>query len=461
VHRFLERGLAALAIGLFASMFVTALHDVSMAWDVWYYHLPFAARIWGIVPATQFVYDPMNQARFDGFPLFGELLQGLLWRVTGRIEAANLVALASVPLFAWVVKRKLGVPAYATVLALLAIPLVQIHATSCYVDLPGNAAMGALVAIAIAAWASEQPVTDRTVALALACAAIAANTKALLHPIVGVALVALAVRVRRRRTLALAALAMPIVFFTPLKNLVLHHNPYYPVAFHLLGVHLPGPDEPYSSSPVWLEHAARPVRFLCSVLEIGARPMGDPHRWTVDQWTPPSAPGYRMGGFFGVYAAACLALFAWLAFRARKERATRAAAVGFGALTAIVSMLPQSHELRYYMGWMMVLVALDLWLLGRRVPRGATWGAAASLAALAAVVVVTRGAYVYPSGESFDELVRAEVSPRAMQSVRDGDRVCVHHAPWNFLWAARFHAPKSYAVTEADAPAECAGARSL
>jgi hypothetical protein len=453
-----ERALRVLAWGLLASMLVTALHDVSMAWDVWYYHLPFAARLWGIVPASQFVYDPLNQARFEGFPLLGEVLQGLLWRVTGYVQAANLVALASVPLFAWLAKRRLGVPMYQAILALLAVPLVQIHATSCYVDLPGNAAMGALVLLAIAAWADEEPPSDRVVWLALACAAVAANTKALLHPVVGVALVAIGWRVRRPRTLALAALALPLVFFTPLKNLLLHHNPYYPVDFRLLGLHMPGVDTPYSSSPVWLEHAPRPVRFFCSVLEIGVRPMSDPRRWTVDQWTPPSAPGYRMGGFFGLWAAANLVLFVWLAVRGRKERRVRAAVLGFVVLTAIVSELPQSHELRYYMGWMMVLVVLNLWLLGERARRGAAVGA---VCAIAAVVLVTRAAYVYPSGKTFDQLVASEVSPRSVRSVHDGEHVCVRHAPWNFLWAARFHAPKHYAVTEAVEPAECDGARSL
>src|SRR5208282_4614139 len=92
------RGLAVFAWALLASMLAAAVHDVSMAWDVWYYHLPFAARIAGIVPAAQFTYDPLNQARFDGFPLLAETLQGALWRITGRAESANLVAFATIPL---------------------------------------------------------------------------------------------------------------------------------------------------------------------------------------------------------------------------------------------------------------------------------------------------------------------------------------------------------------------------
>src|SRR5258708_40243001 len=100
-----ERALSIAAWGLLACILAAAVTDVSLAWDVWYYHLPFAARIAGIVPADQYAYDAMNQARFDGFPLLGETLQGLLWRVTGRPESANLVALSSLPLFAWFLRK--------------------------------------------------------------------------------------------------------------------------------------------------------------------------------------------------------------------------------------------------------------------------------------------------------------------------------------------------------------------
>lgn len=460
-------GLALVAWGLLVSMLVAAFHDVSMAWDVWYYHLPFAARIAGIVPADQFAYDPMNQARFDGFPLLGEALQGLLWRITGRPESANLVALSSVPLFAWFAQRRLGVPMHLTILALLAVPLVQIHATCCYVDLPANMAASALVLVAISIHASNAAPRARDLALAGVLAAIAANMKALMHPIVLAALVAIAFRVRDRKMLAISALALPIIFATPLKNLIVHHNPYYPVAMNVFGHTLPGPDDPYSSSPVWLEHAPRPVRFACSLLEMGLRPLGDTKRWTVDQWTPPDAPGYRMGGYFGAYVVLHAVIFTWRVIRDRRDRTTRVSAIGFAALTAIVSVLPQSHELRYYMCFIIVLVTLNVWLAQRAVPDTKSdasrvpWTSWAFAAALAVVLFATRGAYAYPSGESFDDLVRAEVDPHAVGAVRDGEHVCVRHAPWNLLWAARFHAPKSYVVTEAVTESECAGMPAL
>src|SRR5262249_44096561 len=136
--------------------------------------------------------------------LLGELLQGLLWRITGRPEAANLVAFASVPLFAWFLRKRFGVPFGLAVIALFAVPLVHVHATSSYVDLPANAALAALVLLAIEAWAKEDAPDARALLLAALCAAVAVNTKALLQPLVSLALAAIALRaipalVRRAR----------------------------------------------------------------------------------------------------------------------------------------------------------------------------------------------------------------------------------------------------------------------
>jgi len=112
--------LRCMTLGLLASMLVAALHDASQAWDVGYYHLPFAGRLVGLLPETQYVFSSANAARYKGFPLLAELLQGLFWRLTGRPEGANLVAFASVPVLAWFAQRRLGAPWHLTVPSLLA-----------------------------------------------------------------------------------------------------------------------------------------------------------------------------------------------------------------------------------------------------------------------------------------------------------------------------------------------------
>jgi hypothetical protein len=482
--RALDLAFALVAGLLLLSMLAAALHDVSRAWDVGYYHLPFAARLGGVLGPDAYVFHRLNQARFEGFPLFAELLQGVLWRLTGRAESVNLVAFAAVPLFAWFLRARFGVPLRLGVIGLLAIPIVHVHASSAYVDLPANAAASAVVLLSIEAWALRGPVRARAVLLALGTAAIAANTKFQTHPVLVAALAGLGARVvadvraapagparaRSRRLLAVMACAMPLVFATPLRNAVVHHNPFYPVELRLLGHVLPGADTPYASSPPWLEHAPRPVRFACSVLEIGIRPLSSRRRWTVDQWMD-DANGRRMGGFFGAYAALLLALFAWRVARERARRPVRAAAAGFALLTAITSVLPQSHELRYYLDWMIVLVALSLWLAcdgegaRRRGAAAALLGpqgvGAVAFGALAVVLGVTRGGYAYPSGTSFADLVREEVDERILSGVRDGERVCTHRAPWAVLWAAPFHGSRRYTLKEAEEPLDCDGFRPL
>ncbi len=462
-----------LAGALLLSVLAGALHDVSRAWDVWYYHLPFAARIAGIVPAGEFVFHPADQARFDGFPLLGEALQGLLWRVTGRPESANLVAYASVPLFAWFLRRSFGVPWQLTVFALFAIPLVQIHASSAYVDLPANAAASVVVMLAIRAHATRAPLARGTLALAVVSAAVAANMKVMMGPIVLVGLGALAVELLRQkraaplrdklRWSAMALLALLAVFATPLKNAAMHGNPWYPVQVSALGFTFAGPEEPYSFAPAWLVDKPRFIRFVCSLLEIGLRPYSSTRRWTIDQFMPADEPGSRLGGYFGAYVVAMVVALAVLGWRARSRRA-RVSAIGFGAFTLLVSHMPQAHELRYYLCWMIVLVALVLWLAqpeDAAPSRGSAsrWLYAVCVPALAVVIGVTHAGCIYPAGVGFAELLREQVNEGALDHVQA--RVCINRAPWNILWAARFHAPRQYVVYEAEGPADCRGASEL
>jgi hypothetical protein len=474
-----------IALALLAPMLAAALTNMSRAWDVGYYHLPFAARLGGVLGPGDYVFHRMNQARFEGFPLLAERLQGVCWRLTGRPEATNLVALACVPLFAWFLRARFRVPLGLSVIALLAIPLVHVHATSSYVDVPANAAASVVVLLAIDAWAREAELDGRTVALAIGCAAIAADIKFQTYPVLLVALAALGARLvvplrrgaadakARARRLAIALVAaMPLVFAAPIDNVVRHHNPFYPVELRVAGHVLPGADTPYAASPAWLEHAPRPVRFAASLLELRIRPFSSTRRWTVDQWMDDD-DGSRVGGFFNAYVVVLLAMLAALVVRARGDRRARAVGAGFALLTAVTSVLPQSHELRYYLDWMIVLVACVLWLAcapreaakarGARIADALTGPRAAlvvALAALSVVLAVTRCGYAYPSGTSFAGLVAEEVPPAAIAGVADGERVCTKREPWAILWAAKFHG-RRYVLKEAQEKGDCDGFRPL
>lgn len=459
------RALQVIAGALAASILAAAIHDVSTTWDVWYYHLPFAARAARIVGPEAYVFHAVNQARYDGFPLLAERLQGLFWRITGRPEAANLVAFAALGAFvAWLARAR-RVPPHLAIVALLAIPLVQLHASSCYIDLPSNLAASALVLSVIALYAFDEEVTPRTAARILAPAAVVVNMRFQLHPLVGLCLLAAAPKVipplwrgPSRRALWMAIAALPLVFAAPLWNLAVHHNPYYPMKLSVLGISFPGPEGVYSNAPPYLADAPRPVRWLYSVLEIGVRPFSDRRRWTIDQWAPGGSTANRMGGFFGIYVVIQAAILASLA---RRDRGARRAAIAFAVITAATSMWPQSHELRYYMYWMITLVALNLILVTRR-EDAARIGPAVGVicaGALAAVLWVTKAGYAYPSGSTFRELVQEKVDAGVIARAKEGDRICLRREPWTFLYAAPFHPGRRYVVREAEGREGCGASR--
>jgi len=454
--------LRVLAGGLMLSLGIACWHDTSKAWDVWYYHLPFAARLVGLVDPSAFRFGALNEARFDGFPLFGELVQGVLWRITGKPECASFASLAALPALAWLLKRLFAVPRSLTVLALLAIPLVQIHATAAYVDLPPNAWVAMLALLAYRQVVAREAPSVRALLFGSALAVAAANTKFQLVPVVLAAaavLVATALRrdARRRVRLLVIALALPFVFATPIKNTIRHGNPVWPVELHVLGKTLPHNEGAYASSPDWLDNVPRPLRWGASVLELGLHPIASHARWSIDQWTPPSEPGYRMGGFFGAYAIVNVAALAFAAF-VRRTREAKVAAMFAAGASIVASLLPQSHELRYYLFWMLLLVALNLvvWSRERRFTTSVV-----ALAALAVVTWSTGGTYLYASGDSFAKLLQDKVDRAVLDRIEPGEHVCIMRQPWTFLYAPRFHPEKRYSVQEAAEVAECGDARSI
>jgi hypothetical protein len=456
-------GAAALLLGMAAK----AALDVSWAWDVWYYHLPFAGRIWGVLPASAYILTPLDEARYQGYPLLAEALQGLAWKISGRPEAANFIAFFALLSLVAYARLRLGAPWYLTTLALLAVPLVQIHATSCYIDLPANAALALVVLEAMRATVS--PPGRRALAVVLAAAVLTGNMRLQLEPLVLAALAVIAFSVRRSRgKLAALVLALPLVFASPLKNLVVHHNPAYPVALHVAGHELPFAEEPYDSSPPYLEHTPRPWRWLVSLAEVGIQPLEESRRWTIDQYMPPDSRGNRMGGFFGAYVAVNLLALALLAWRARRRPETRrlgrAAVSGVLVLSLACSLMPQSHELRYYLVWMLVLVLINVGLVARLAAKAdlrLELGAALVASGFVAVVLAsTRGWHVTPQRYPFEALVRDHVDPAVLAGAAEGSTICVARPPWTALYAAPFHPPRRYAVREVELPEDCAPAGS-
>lgn len=489
--RKVERLLQGTALAVLALWVVRALFRVDQSWDTWMYHLPFAARLWGVVPEAAFGMPAYLEDRYDGVPLLGEWVQGLLLWATGRPETASLPALASLGLFVAFLRVYFQVPWHLGLIALAAIPLVHIHATAGYVDLPSNLAFAVLVLMTYLLYVRPGFATRRRLLLMGLAAALAGNIKFQLVPLLPIPLALAGARLLwlaradrpgtlardggPRRLAAGTAVALALVFAVPLKNLVVHGNPVYPIQMRVLGVTLEGPEvlpaEKAMASirfvPVYLEEAPSAQRWLYSLFEVGVRPFSDPWRWTVDQFMPHGSTGTMMGGFSAPYVVFSLLLLGYLVLRLRSREAWVAAAVMLLA-SPVVAVVPQSHELRYTVFWMIVLVSLNLYLVGRLeasagrrswVNRGSV--GVAALAALALTVAVSRGAYLDPRPYPVERLVDVKVDKTILAKIADGDRVCFSHEPWTFLYSSYFHPPLHYALRERSRAEDCGGYRHL
>jgi hypothetical protein len=362
---------------------------LELRWDTFMYHIPFASRRAGL--GVPYESPPYLQACYDGFPPLPELLQGILWRATGSMNATgvlNFLALCVFLFFAW---RRLAARFWILVLLCLTAPLVLIHAASSYVDLFSNALLSIGVAAFLAMALFDRWLEKELLMWALAGMVGAAWSKFCTVPIVAALFLgylavyghrgsdAKARRLKRWVLVALLAAGLPY-----LKNLFLYHNPTWPGGITALKSYFPVLIDTDSmqklQSPPSLKDASRVELFLRSILEIGhptSYPMRE--RWIIDQGNAWVA--YRSGGFWvvGVITASLAAiLFGFLSQRRRGFTIVAA----LGILWCLVSVLPQSHELRYFQFLPFTVAALVAILI----PRARTRYPAATLVTLCLIV---------------------------------------------------------------------------
>ncbi len=467
--------LRLLALVCFLLLLSKAWWDIDLiGWDALFYHLPFAARIWRITPATTYGFVNYLEAVYRGFPLLTEALQGLLWRVTGRMQAANLVALGSLALYCAFARAYLRLPGAVLFLALIATPLIQIHASTSFVDLPANLACATALLLAYRRCLTPVVPAPWETGLLIAALGATANMKMQLLPMVLLVLsvvlarlVSLYVRgdvtsrARIAYTVLAVAVATPLIFGTYLKNTILYRNPLYPIPVEILDVELPYGWDAYAKAPTYLEDAPEAVRWLCSILEFRAFDADRPYLWTVDQGSvPDDSPGDRMGGYGFPFVLFNLALLAFFALRTRSREA-RIGALGFLLISLVTAFLPQGHLLRYYLYWMIALLTLNITLLARvrlRPRNPVTLGrfAAACCVWLLAVVVLTQGVYLRPTDQSVLLDYAAAIEPDIRTAVAESADLCVTGGGQaSYLYAENFHAPLQYTVKVAFEPDEC------
>ena len=429
--------LSAIALVIAVLIFLKAFIDIDPNYDVGWYHLPFAARIWGIVPKSSFLSEAKIEYRYDGFPLLANFLQGLLWKLTGRIQAANLVGYLGLIAYFLFLRSYFQVPLYLSVIAIFTIPAVLTHATTSFVDLPGNIGVSVLMMMTYSFFKQSKLPSKKELLAAFLGAATAANIKPQLQPlifllywIVGGRLIWLyfkhtsAARRRLWLTIPLSLIASVLIFATPIKNVALYSNPFYPIKIEVAGIVLN-----HKLTPDTYSEGNRPQKWLQSIFEINTP------SWSADQWNRGDTRYLdRAGGFFGIYVVFNLLLLICLTIgeqlSADKSRNATVALITILLVSLVPANFPQSHELRYFMFWMITLVSLNLGVVAELKDEVTKWLqpkylALVYLSFMAIAFIKIEDYYLKPYFISLEEHLAQRVKPELLEQVIPNQRICM------------------------------------
>jgi hypothetical protein len=442
----LEVILSLLAIIICVAIFLKAIIDIDTNYDIGWYHLPFSARIWGIIPESSFSSENLVEYRFDGFPLLAHFFQGLFWKLTGRVQSTNLVGYFSLIIYLFFLRSYFKVPLYLSAIAIFTIPAVLTHAATSFVDLPGNIGVSIAIMMTYRFFSKTTFPSKKELLAAFLGAVMAANTKPqlfvlifFLWSVVGSRLVWLYftkskpnVKYALRKNIAillLTVIASSLIFATPIKNVALYGNPVYPVKVQIAGVVLN-----HRTTPATYSEGNRPQKWLQSILEVNTP------QWTAAQYNESGNPRLldRAGGFFGAYVIFNLLLLIFLSLKKtilnlnEQEQVNPAVALLIVlAASFFVANFPQSHELRYFMFWMITLVSLNLSIVASSSPNKAfSWLKAKYLGLcclifLSIVCIRIDKSYLGPIFLSPQEYMKDAVNWELLHQTLPNQRVCM------------------------------------
>ena len=337
-------------------------------WDTLMYHMPFAARMAHLYSFDDFSTIQILEERYQGFPMLVEFLQGWFWRLLQRPEGINLInsiAFVSLALF---LRIRSKIPFIVSLIFYFSIPTILVGSLSAYIDV----FVGVFIALGFLAlyyfWISGK-VSDGYWALAFFAVANNSKYTALLFVVFAFLFflkMFFEIKKPSFKNIAIVAFLWMIVFFPQIRNLIVYQNPIYPQKPPLLSTLMPNgtQENKYEDQgPEYLKGSLNSVKFAYSFFEINAYDAKRPLLWTIDQGDVlSSSKSFRMGGYFFVNILFWLVLSIVL-LRLKGISDTIKTPKVFGSillLTVVVSCMPQSHELRY---WLFIPILLFSFVL--------------------------------------------------------------------------------------------------
>ena len=336
---------------------------LELRWDAFLYHIPFAAQYGRLhIP---FILDERLAAAYKGFPPLPFFVQGVLWRLTGSLNATNVVNYIAFLIFLWYVHSALRARFWIVAMIALTSPLVMIHMATTYYDLLSNAFLAIGISGLAVGLLHDRENDVRLLSWVLTGLSISCWCKNFMLPVAFIAFAFLFVRhlgfVWHYRTLhAKRLLCFVCVFWVAgtghcLRNTVVHHNPLWPVGIASCSRWLPcaidAQKDLLRQRPPQMTGRPQVELFFRSLLETdNPTSYSNRPRWNIDQGstTTSTSSGFRMGGFWGIAVVFSLLSMWSLQAILSLKKALWLFVTSLGLLT-FVAFIPQSHELRYFL----------------------------------------------------------------------------------------------------------------
>jgi hypothetical protein len=423
--------------------------------------------MWNLVSSENYLMDHDREIMYQSFPKLANFFQGLFWSIAGldKPQSANLVSFLSLIVYLLFLKFYLKIPFYASSIAILAVPVIHIAATACYVDLIGNVGMAIVILMTYLLYIDKNFISKQNIIVFTLAGSFAANTKFLLVPMLSIFFIFVIVKIifinksalktfRIAKILLIAGLSSIIIFATEFVNIIKYQNPFYPLQIKIAGVVLnyaTVPSSNYGSAK--LAAMSNFQRWIYSLLEIGAFDERRPWPWTIAMdFVPMDSDAFGMGGYLSVYVVFNVVLLLFLCRRMTRE--TNFALALFLFLSILTFVQPFSYQLRYYMYWIMVLIALNLFLIikEKENSRPIKWMNINNFTLVAMYILIifvhlTRWDYTYPRTNFLASYMSSVLDPQILQQLEDQQKYClVDLSPHTFLYNSQFHPPRSYSI---------------
>lgn len=389
-----------IVLATIAAVILAILFFRPWVWDATAYHLPFTARQLGVQDYLG-ISNLLNE-RYQGFPVLWRyaLAPGLILNSPRLYILPNLLAALSIALC---LHRLLNISKSMAIATTLCFPISYLGFASPYPDYFTNtfALTGGLLAAQGVFYLTQMKQKSGITQLwcGFTCLAIASNTKIqglILSVTVLVATIVYAVVLKRlgmrqnqkicsdfnedytgnlslqifaldkRKILqtGISLVLILLVFYQPLSNLKRYNNPFYPIS--ALG--FPGPEKQYSTPLEYMPSIPLASNFLShylSALEIDpfilpgilseSKDFSPPRLRSIDMY---SGRRQQTGGSIGIIYAGLMALMLVNSSRMIRSRQINSfhesLSIFLPLVSICISFLPQSLELRYYLGGLFV-----------------------------------------------------------------------------------------------------------